>query len=78
MTGTMRMCQVCGVRPPAMREIPCCFECWPGGPVTPPPCRRCGSAEDYYTSGCAPAATTTRPRPAIAELGIDRQTAQRP
>jgi hypothetical protein len=37
-----------------MREIPCCFDCWPGGPVTPPPCRRCGSAEDYCTSGvCA-------------------------
>jgi len=37
-----------------MREIPCCFECWPGGPVTPPPCRKCGSATDYYTSGlCA-------------------------
>ena len=54
MTGTMRMCQVCGTRPPAMREIPCCFDCWPGGPVTPPPCRRCGSREDYYTSGlCA-------------------------
>ncbi|HEV2374070.1 MAG TPA: hypothetical protein VGS19_18175 [Streptosporangiaceae bacterium] len=44
-------CQVCGVRPPAMREIPFCFECWPGGPVTPPPCRRCGSAENYFTSG---------------------------
>jgi hypothetical protein len=37
-----------------MREIPCCFECWPGGPVTPPPCRKCGSTNDYYTSGlCA-------------------------
>jgi ribosomal protein L37E len=34
-----------------MREIPCCFECWPGGPVTPPPCRRCGSKENYFTSG---------------------------
>ena len=54
MTGTMRMCQVCGTRPPAMREIPCCFDCWPGGPVTPPPCRKCGSTGDYYTSGlCA-------------------------
>jgi hypothetical protein len=37
-----------------MREIPCCFDCWPGGPVTPPPCRKCGSTTDYYTSGlCA-------------------------
>ncbi|PPJ25598.1 hypothetical protein C5F51_22480 [Nocardia nova] len=37
-----------------MREIPYCFDCWPGGPVTPPPCRRCLSRTDYYTSGlCA-------------------------
>jgi hypothetical protein len=54
MTGTMRMCEQCRLRPPAMREIPYCFGCWPGGPVTPPPCRKCGSARDYYTSGlCA-------------------------
>jgi hypothetical protein len=52
MSGVIKnFCQTCGVRPPAMREIPCCFECWPGGPVTPPPCRRCGSKENYYTSG---------------------------
>lgn len=37
-----------------MREIPFCFQCWPGGPVTPPPCRKCGSTTNYYTSGlCA-------------------------
>jgi hypothetical protein len=37
-----------------MREIPYCFECWPGGPVTPPPCYKCGSTEQYYASGlCA-------------------------
>ncbi|GIE91621.1 hypothetical protein [Actinoplanes regularis] len=37
-----------------MREVPFCFQCWPGGPVTPPPCRRCRSSKDYYTSGlCA-------------------------
>lgn len=54
MTGRPKRCQVCGIRPPAMREIPCCFDCWPGGPVTPPPCRKCGSTTDYYTSGlCA-------------------------
>ncbi len=51
MSVIKNFCQTCGVRPPAMREIPCCFECWPGGPVTPPPCRRCGSTENYYTSG---------------------------
>jgi hypothetical protein len=52
MNGVIKnFCQTCGVRPPAMREIPCCFECWPGGPVTAPPCRRCGSKENYFTSG---------------------------
>ncbi|WP_024875932.1 hypothetical protein [Saccharomonospora piscinae] len=37
-----------------MREVPYCFQCWPGGPITPPPCRKCGSRENYFTSGlCA-------------------------
>ncbi|MFD2420381.1 hypothetical protein [Amycolatopsis pigmentata] len=37
-----------------MREVAYCFDCWPGGPVTSPPCRKCGSTNDYYTSGlCA-------------------------
>lgn len=37
-----------------MREVPTCFQCWPGGPVSPPPCRACGSTSDYFTSGlCA-------------------------
>lgn len=54
MTGRPHTCQVCGVRPPAMREVPFCFRCWPGGPVVAPPCRKCGSTKDYYTSGlCA-------------------------
>jgi hypothetical protein len=44
-------CQVCGVRPPAMQGITYCFECWPGVPVTPPPCRKCGSTTDYWSSG---------------------------
>ena len=40
-----------------------CFECWPGGPVTPPPCRRCGSKVGYWTAGlctrCHPRAPQT-------------------
>lgn len=44
-------CEVCRARPAAMAGIGLCFECWPGGPVTPPPCRRCGSTTDYYSSG---------------------------
>ncbi len=47
-------CQVCGSRPAAMPGLAYCFGCWPGGPVAPPPCRRCGSTVDYYTAGlCA-------------------------
>jgi len=53
-TGKPKPCRVCGVRPPAMREIPYCFGCWPGGAVTPPPCYKCGSTDRYFTSGlCA-------------------------
>ena len=54
MTGRPKPCTVCQVRPPAMREVPFCFPCWPGGPVIAPPCRSCRSTENYYTSGlCA-------------------------
>lgn len=34
-----------------MAQVDYCFTCWPGGPVTAPPCLRCGSLTDYYTSG---------------------------
>jgi hypothetical protein len=41
-----------------------CFDCWPGGPVIPPPCRRCGSTSGYYTGGlcwrCHPRAPQRR------------------
>lgn len=54
MTGRPRRCEVCGIRPPAMVGVAFCFQCWPGGPVTAPPCRKCGSTQDYYMSGlCA-------------------------
>src|SRR5687767_7203991 len=64
MTGRRKTCVVCRVRPPAMFGVPYCFSCWPGGPVTPPPCRNCGSMENYYMSGlcarCHPAAPGER------------------
>lgn len=44
-------CSVCTDRPVAMRGVEFCFGCWPGGPVTPPPCLRCGATTGYYTSG---------------------------
>lgn len=44
-------CVGCGLRPVAMRGTKHCFECWPGGPVLPPPCWRCGSVGDYFADG---------------------------
>lgn len=44
-------CGVCGSNPVAMKQVAYCFTCWPGGPVTPPPCVKCGSKKDYYAAG---------------------------
>jgi hypothetical protein len=46
-----KRCRVCGARPTAWAGVAYCFECWPGGPVIPPPCLRCGSRTDYYRAG---------------------------
>lgn len=45
-----RTCPVCQRKPVSTYNAKYCFDCRPGGPVTPPPCRRCGSPE-YYTAG---------------------------
>ncbi|KUN58230.1 hypothetical protein AQJ54_42555 [Streptomyces griseorubiginosus] len=43
-----------------MPRVEFCFTCWPGGPVTAPPCLRCGSRRLYYATGlcerCHPSA----------------------
>ena len=44
-------CRVCGDRPAAIHGTRYCFDCWPGGPVVPPPCLRCGTTRGYYTAG---------------------------
>ena len=76
MTGKIRMCRVCGTRPPAMREIPCCFQCWPGGPVTPPPCRRCGSHRGLLH--LRPVRPLPHPRTRAEVVGVaDRRPARR-
>ncbi|MFD9403468.1 hypothetical protein ACFWA4_32175 [Streptomyces sp. NPDC060011] len=46
-----RMCRVCGLRPRVWLRVDFCFTCWPGGPVTPPPCLRCGSTTLYWSAG---------------------------
>lgn len=45
------MCGTCRKVPVAMAQVEFCFTCWPGGPVIPPPCRRCGSRHGYYAGG---------------------------
>src|SRR6266508_2288720 len=55
-------CSVCATALVAMRGVDYCFACWPGGPVTPPPCLRCGARTGYYTSGiCVRCHPGTRP-----------------
>ena len=34
-----------------MARVAYCFACWPGGPVTPPPCLKCSSHQGYYAAG---------------------------
>lgn len=47
----LRRCIVCTTAPVAMSGVDYCFACWPGGPVTPPPCLRCGSTHGYFATG---------------------------
>ena len=61
-----------------MREIPCCFECWPGGPVTPaavPPLRL---ERELFHLGIVRPLPSSRARPEIPEMGIARETAPPP
>lgn len=47
-------CTVCGLRPVAWsapRRSKFCYDCMPGGPYAPPPCRRCGRTDGYYSAG---------------------------
>ncbi len=46
-----RRCPLCQVKPVAHPKAVYCFDCRPYHRRPPPPCRRCGSLEDYYTSG---------------------------
>jgi hypothetical protein len=49
-----RFCITCGVNRRAKAGTRHCYKCVPGGPFTPPPCQRCGTTEDFFSSGlCA-------------------------
>jgi integrase len=56
------LCRRCGARPAALVGARYCFACWPGGPVTPPPCLRCGAREAYWRAGLCEACHPSRPR----------------
>ncbi len=45
------MCQQCGQRPQAYHGRRLCYECKPGIGGRPLPCKRCGQAGDYWSSG---------------------------
>ncbi len=57
-------CRRCGVRPAALVGARYCFACWPGGPVLPPPCLRCGARDSYWRAGLCQACYDPRKRPA--------------
>lgn len=47
----------------APRPTAFCYECMPGGPHAPPPCRRCGRAEGYYSAGLCDRCHRHAPQP---------------
>ncbi|MGT2462856.1 hypothetical protein [Sinomonas atrocyanea] len=66
MTGGPKTCSACGRRPVASSNNPrtrYCYECMPGGPYVPPPCRRCGRTEGYYSAGLCDRCHRHAPQP---------------
>lgn len=49
--GRQHLCQVCCRTPAAFTSVNYCFACWPGGPITPPPCLSCGATSQYFVNG---------------------------
>ena len=64
----MKTCSACGRRPVASSNNPrtrYCYECMPGGPYVPPPCRRCGRTEGYYSAGLCDRCHRHAPQPRV-------------
>lgn len=62
-------CMICGLRPVAWsapRRTKFCYDCMPGGPYKPPPCRRCGRTDGYYSAGLCDRCHRSAPDPAAA------------
>jgi len=62
--GQPRDCDGCRERPVATKKHRFCFACEPGGPYVAPPCRRCGTTEDYYSAGLCSGCHQAAPQPA--------------
>lgn len=58
-----RPCTLCGLRPVLKKTVGYCHSCHPGGPVEPPPCRKCGSVGDYYSAGLCDRCHQYAPQP---------------
>jgi hypothetical protein len=78
-TGPPPACGNCGRKPIAHRRSKRCYDCQPGGPLTPPPCRRCGATGDYYSAGLCGRCHQYAPQPPDAcrdchAWGVTRHT----
>lgn len=58
-----RTCTSCGAKPVARKTLRFCFDCLPGGPHTPPPCRKCGVDDDYFSAGLCSRCHQYAPQP---------------
>ena len=62
-------CTICAQRPVAWsapRRTKFCYDCMPGGPYVPPPCRRCGRTDGYYSAGLCDRCHRSAPQPVAA------------
>jgi integrase len=58
-----RRCRACDAKPVANAKSRYCFDCRPGGPHVPPPCRKCGSIDGYYSAGLCSRCHQYAPQP---------------
>ena len=61
-----RWCEQCGRKPQAYAGRRYCYDCKPGHKGRPLPCRRCGSTDDYWSSGLCRRCHTFAPQLADA------------
>jgi len=67
-SGPARLCRTCGVKPVIRKTLRYCHDCAPGGPLVPPPCRKCGSNDDYYSAGLCSCCHQYAPQPVTSCL----------